>query len=184
MTAKRKTWPGYMKGKMGPLMKKYLKAGKSHGAAHKSAMGDLAAGWAKYKKAHPLPAKAAVKKRPPKKKRTVKKKRTTRKKARCNPIAKTTTRMVRQAAKLFEKFSGEEPKFVDKVTVPRHTVLMRIGLCDGVLYSARRDGKKEKYIHEFTGKSRPVLASSHDGKQLYLLAGHYDFTADGIVDKK
>ncbi len=38
-----------MKGKMGPLMKKHMNKGKGHGAAHKAAMKELAAGWKRAK---------------------------------------------------------------------------------------------------------------------------------------
>lgn len=48
-------------------------------------------------------------------------------------------------------------------------------------YSAKRDGKVEKYIHEFK-KSRPVLASSYAGDQLFLVNGRYKFTNTGIND--
>lgn len=90
---------------------------------------------------------------------------------------------VRQAAKLFVQFRGEDPEFIESVTFPNHPVLMLIGECDGVLYTTRRDGNLERYIHRFKRNSRPLLATSSDGKQLYLLGGAYDFTDRGIVDK-
>ncbi len=116
------------------------------------------------------------------KKRTVKKagRKATRRR---NPSA-SARRKVAQAARLYEKFSGESPRYLDKIELERDTVLLKIGLCDGVLYTARRDGKADKYVHEFSGRSRPMLCSSADGKRLYLLGGKYDFTEDGIVDKK
>jgi len=77
-----------------------------------------------------------------------------------------------------------EPEFVDMVDRPAHDVLMLIGHCDGVLYTTRRDGKQEKYIHRFKRNSRPLLASSFDGKQLYMLGGAYDFTEEGITDRE
>ena len=40
---------------MGPLMKKHMKAGKSHGEAHGAAIREIAKEWEKYKKAHPKP---------------------------------------------------------------------------------------------------------------------------------
>lgn len=92
-------------------------------------------------------------------------------------------RAVEQAANLYVQFRGENPELVEKVNFKVHPVLMLIGECDGVLYTTRRDGKLEKYIHKFKRSSRPLLASSHDGKQLYLLGGAYDFTERGIVDK-
>jgi hypothetical protein len=62
-------------------------------------------------------------------------------------------------------------------------VAFKIGDCDGILYTTVRDGVTESYIHKFKKKSRPVLASSFDGKQLLILAGGYEFTERGIVDK-
>jgi len=66
-----------------------------------------------------------------------------------------------------------------------YDVVFRVGTVDGVLYTTVRDGRTEKYIHEFRKKSRPhlaVLAVSHDGKQLFILGGGYTFTERGIVD--
>ncbi len=58
-----------------------------------------------------------------------------------------------------------------------------IGELDGVLYSTVRDGKKEKYIHEFKRKSRPLLIASSDGDSLHIVGGQYEFTNAGIEDK-
>jgi hypothetical protein len=52
------------------------------------------------------------------------------------------------------------------------------------MYSTVRDGRHENYVHRFGAKSRPLLAASSDGTQLYLLGGAYNFTERGIVDKK
>lgn len=46
-----KTWPEFMKGKMGPLMRKNMKAGKSHSEAHVAAIQEIAKDWKKYKEA-------------------------------------------------------------------------------------------------------------------------------------
>lgn len=59
----------------------------------------------------------------------------------------------------------------------------KIGEVDGILYSTIRDGNPEKYIHRFKKKSRPLLAASFDGSQLYILGGGYTFTERGIVDQ-
>ena len=87
------------------------------------------------------------------------------------------------AIKLFEDFTGDKPKYLDTVTLHLDTVATAIGYCDGVLYTTVRNGNTEKYIHEFKKGSRPVLAVSSDGKQLYLLAGAYHFTDRGIEDR-
>lgn len=96
---------------------------------------------------------------------------------------KKTHKKIKAAISLFKKFSGHEPEFIDKVQFPVDTVAMAIGLCDAVMYTTVRDNKTEKYIHKFKKGSRPVLAVSSDGKQLYMLAGAYKFTDAGIVDK-
>lgn len=162
---------------MGPLMKEAMRKGKSHADAHGYAIRKIAADWKKYKAKHYPAVKA---------KRRKKKVKKTKRRSVCrrrNPASSVRTK-VAQAADLYQRFSGEQARYLDTVEVPRDKVLMQIGRCDGVLYSARRDGSIQKYVHEFTGHSRPLLCASHDGKQLYLIGGKYDFTEDGIVDKK
>jgi len=90
---------------------------------------------------------------------------------------------VQAAAKLYVQFRGEEPEFVEAVQLPIAPVMMLIGELDGVLYTTRRDGKQESYIHKFKKQSRPLLAASHDGTQIYILGGEYIFNARGIVDR-
>lgn len=93
-------------------------------------------------------------------------------------------RKVKAAARLFEDFTGHRPRFVERVTVNVPDVLMLVGECDGVLYSCVRDGKAQKYIHQFSKTSRPLLCSNETGTQLYLIGGQYNFTSRGIVDRK
>lgn len=100
-----------------------------------------------------------------------------------NPVKEATREQkVQNAMRLFERFRLEEPRFVDEVDAPICDVAMVIGHCDGVLYTTVRDGKTEKYVHDFAKKSRPILAASWDGKQLFILGGRYNFTQDGITD--
>jgi hypothetical protein len=61
---------------------------------------------------------------------------------------------------------------------------LAIGEVLGIIYRTKRDGVMENYIHRFAKVSRPLLASTHDGKQLLLIGGSYNFTERGIVDKK
>ena len=93
-------------------------------------------------------------------------------------------RKVTAAAKLYANFRGEEPAYIEAVKLPVAPVMMLIGECDGLLYTTRRDGHIEHYQHKFAKNSRPLLACSFDGSQLYLLGGAYDFTELGIVDKR
>lgn len=90
---------------------------------------------------------------------------------------------IKEAAKRFKEFTGHEVEYKDSVKMPEHDVSFLIGECDGILYTTVRDGKTEHYIHKFKKRARPLLASSHDGKQLYLLKGKYRFTDRGIIDQ-
>lgn len=107
-----------------------------------------------------------------------------------NPVPASSRVTARQqvqienAAQLYADFSGHEAEIIgtlDKPVMP--DVLIGIGEIDGVMYSTVRDGKLEKYVHQFKKNSRPLFAVSHDGKQLYMLGGAYTFTERGIVDQ-
>lgn len=87
---------------------------------------------------------------------------------------------INAAVELFRNFTGEEPEYIDTVTLPVDSVAMAIGHCDAVMYDTVREGKREKYVHKFDKGFRPVLAVSSDGKQLYILGGNYVFTDRGI----
>jgi len=102
-----------------------------------------------------------------------------------NPISSRAAKQKKivSAIQLFEDFRGGSPEYIDTVDLPTPEVGMKIGKCDGVLYTTVRDGVKEKYIHKFKVKSRPLLATSFDGKHLLLIGGSYRFTERGIVDK-
>jgi hypothetical protein len=89
-----------------------------------------------------------------------------------------------QASRLYEDFTGHQAEYVevfDKPVIPG--VLVNIGYCDGILYTTVRDGKVERYIHQFSKKARPLFCVSPDGQTLWLLGGSYDFTERGIVDR-
>lgn len=91
---------------------------------------------------------------------------------------------VRKAAALYTDFTGHEYPRLSKVSIPSLPEAgVAIGQVDGIMYSTVRDGVPEKYIHRFKRSSRPLMISSPDGKQLYLIGGSYDFTERGIVDK-
>lgn len=93
--------------------------------------------------------------------------------------------VMRQANKLYEGFTGEKLSGGKKVSRPKiPAVLVNMGKIDGVMYSAMRDGKVQRFVHEFKSKARPTFAVSPDGKQLFMLGGAYNFTERGIVDKR
>lgn len=91
---------------------------------------------------------------------------------------------VEKAISLYRRFRDQDPEFVDEIITEIPKIGMVVGKCAGVLYDTVRGGKKEKYIHEFSGKSMPLLCASWDGKQLFFVGGDYDFTEDGIKDRK
>ena len=91
--------------------------------------------------------------------------------------------MVGKAIDLFRRFRGDEPKYIDTVKFKIPDVALLIGQMDGIMYTTVRDGKAERYIHKFKRKSRPLLAVGHDGNQLIILGGEYEFTELGIEDK-
>lgn len=94
-------------------------------------------------------------------------------------------KQIKQAASLYRRFSGHKAESAQKVKVRKlPKTAVAIGTIVGVIYDTIRDGKRERYIHEFRKRSRPLFAVSHDGKQLLMLGGAYDFTERGIVDRR
>lgn len=100
-----------------------------------------------------------------------------------NPVPLSTRASLKASRERFKDFRGDEPATVRaaKVKVPKSAMV--VGELDGVLYTTRRDGKVEKYIHKFRKRSRPLLAASDDGKSLHIVGGRYAFTERGIVDE-
>lgn len=89
-----------------------------------------------------------------------------------------------RAEDLFERFTGHDAEPIARVRLPplpEHMAV--IGELDGVLYTTTRDGREEKYIHEFRKRDKPLLCVSPDGEQLFIVAGRYVFTERGIVDR-
>jgi hypothetical protein len=100
-----------------------------------------------------------------------------------NPDRRTHQPELDEAAQRLEDFSGHAPTEVLRVPAQTPTVALPVGELDFVGYTTVRDGKTEKYIHRFAKKSRPLLASSHDGTSLHILGGEYEFTEAGIEDR-
>jgi len=91
---------------------------------------------------------------------------------------------IKQAARLFTDFTGMKGEVVDEEEVPPvDDVMVVVGICEAIAYTATRDGETASYQHEFSPSARPALAVSHDGRRLYLLAGAYRFTSHGIEDR-
>ncbi len=106
----------------------------------------------------------------------------TRKKNPVPPSSRLKDEELNDGLKLFSDFTGHDGEVfhLDKPRMPK--VMLVVGYCDGVLYTTVRDGKTEKYIHKFKAKARPLLCSSSDGQQLFIVGGQYNFTERGIVD--
>lgn len=156
--------PGYSKATFNANVVEMLKEGKHHkqalAIAYKSAVESF------FKK-HPkgaLPAWLV----PPGKSRMKK-----------NP----SPTMTAKAKRLYEDFSGHKGQTVAKTVKPVvPDTMMVLGTMLGVAYEAVRDGKREKYFHEFARKSQPLLCVSPDGDQLFIIDGNYKVTDHGIVD--
>lgn len=94
------------------------------------------------------------------------------------------SKKIKQAARLFTDFTGMEGEIVGQEEVPPvDDVMVIVGVCEAIAYTATRDGETASYQHEFSPSARPALAVSHDGRRLYLLAGAYRFTSHGIEDR-
>jgi len=106
-------------------------------------------------------------------------KRTAKNTAKTNPA---NNKRLLKAAKLYEQFTGHKPTSIREVNTANSGEGFVIGTLDGVLYTTKRDGKTEHYKHDFNSRSRPLLVSSYDGKNLYIVKGQYQFTDRGIVD--
>ncbi len=100
-------------------------------------------------------------------------------------VRRVTRSEIQKAASRYERFTGHDAEDYGKIEVPAlPKVAACIGECDGIMYTTIRDGREEKYIHEFKGKAKPLLCVTPDGKQILLVGGHYTFTERGIVDKR
>lgn len=83
---------------------------------------------------------------------------------------------------MFESFTGHDAKKIVKTNHKFDDTYLQVGHCDGILYSTVRDGVPEKYIHKFKKSARPIFGVSHDGAQLALIGGNFQFTDAGITD--
>lgn len=101
-----------------------------------------------------------------------------------NPVPPSSRLREREnAAKLYEDFTGHDADEFIEINQPDYKTGLAFGRLKGVIYSTVRDGETEEYIHEFKPRSQPILGASHDGKQLLVSGGRYQFTDRGIIDK-
>jgi len=89
-----------------------------------------------------------------------------------------------RARRRFEQFTGHKATKSRKARLDASDVAgYALGEMVGVAYEATRDGKTDQYFHRFKKRSRPVLVSRSDGKQLYIAGGDYEVTDHGIEDR-
>lgn len=88
-----------------------------------------------------------------------------------------------RASKAFYDFTGRKASRQFTAKLDDNNVNgWKIGNMVGVAYEATRDGKTDRYFHEFKKSARPNLVSRDDGKQLYITGGRYKVTDRGIED--
>lgn len=96
---------------------------------------------------------------------------------------KGLARDIREAENRFRSFSGHELDREYRIQMPDDDVAFVFGELWGIGYTAIRDGKVERYLHEFRRSSQPLLAATPGGDQLLIIGGSYKFGPRGIVDK-
>ena len=102
-----------------------------------------------------------------------------------NPAARVAhDSRIAAAARRFQSFTGHRAGGATPRSLPVPRVGLEVGPVLMIGYEATRDGKREKYLHRFAKKARPLLAASHDGRDLVLIGGSYQFTNRGIVDRR
>lgn len=87
------------------------------------------------------------------------------------------------AKRLFADFTGHKAKHILKKQYTPIKTGLAFGILDDIGYTTVRDGRLELYRHSFKKSSRPLLIASHDGKQLGIVGGRYQFTEAGIEDR-
>lgn len=84
--------------------------------------------------------------------------------------------------KLLSNFTGIDDIESQHIELPHDDIVIELGTIEAIIYKAYDEGELKKFIHTFKKSSRPVLAVSDSGKQLYILAGKYIVTERGIED--
>ena len=87
-----------------------------------------------------------------------------------------------RAAEAYQEFTGREARHLDRYPLELDGAAWELGVVPEIHYIATRDGETFRFIHKFRHRSRPLLAASSDGSQLYLLGGAYTVTDRGIID--
>lgn len=107
---------------------------------------------------------------------------------RVNSTRRKNPESIDEAAQKLEDFTGRPATHVERVESrsPQKTA-WTLGELDLIGYRAAREGisggKMVRYSHPFRKGSRPLLATSTDGKQLKIVGGRYEVTEAGIEDR-
>lgn len=100
------------------------------------------------------------------------------------PVPPSSKVQLREAAKLYEAFSGHDAEIIGELDKPKQRAkLSQIGVVSAIEYDTVRDSAKEYYRHDFEDHAGPALCASENGRQLHFFGGSYDFTERGIVDR-
>lgn len=89
-----------------------------------------------------------------------------------------------QAEYLLREFQGGGNIKRKKITMGTIDAGFVVGPILAIGYQAFVNGKSKIFMHEFSDAAAPLLISSHDGKQLAIAEGAYQFTPAGIEDKR
>lgn len=92
-------------------------------------------------------------------------------------------RALRSALRKFREFTGHSADFVEQHFLPDDNgAAWALGRVSRIGYIADRGEGEAEYLHPFSERAGPLLASSSDGLTLYLLGGAFRVTDRGIED--
>lgn len=93
------------------------------------------------------------------------------------------TSPLKEAFKLQNEFSGSNSARIERVKIENlPSALVALGPLTMLGYVCMENGKEKEYLHRFSKRSRPLLATGHDGKTLWILRGEFIVNQRGIVD--
>lgn len=90
---------------------------------------------------------------------------------------------IARAVALFKSFRHRDPRDGEIVKIDglkELTVALELGPMVGIAYRADRDGKEDKYYHEFE-RTLPRVFVAWDGLQIFVVGGSFKYTDVGFV---
>lgn len=78
---------------------------------------------------------------------------------------------------------GLEPDEIKKIKIRTPSSLVKLGTVDRIDYTKEEPSGLQSYFHNFGEESgkKPILASTPDGRQLYIIGGNF-IVDDWIYD--